>query len=301
MRYLTLILILLATVICQAADKYDTFVWSAGEIGGRVYSKAAILVPLEFQGISKRFYAQLDTGSDATILYGRCLQKFNIPIDSLNNAIPAFRWYGHEKKTVTPESLAIIDWTMGADTATAPETPDDLLIGTIGLDKVMGKILVLDFPETKYAVVEDTAALSEIIPAGIEFIDGVVSYNKFYINVVLGEDTIPAVRYDCGSSIAVLLLPRDWWQWATGLEGNESEVLKDSVPSWGRFVHTFKAQSKYDMILGSFCMRNPMVTFVDWPDPGLLSSKFLGNAAFYDSCVVVVDCIREKFGVRLKR
>lgn len=297
MRQMAITLILLTTGLSVAADKYDAFVWSAAEIGGKVYDKTAILVPIEIEGISKKLYGQLDTGSDATILYGKCLRKHEIPVDSAGNEAPPFRWYGHNEKTGPLEKAAIIDWAMDSDIENQSDTPDSYIIGTIGLDKVASRILVLDFPANRYAVVDDTALLPDVIPTAIDYVDGVVSYNKLYIDVALGEDTIPAVRYDSGSSISVLVLPRDWWLWATGFEGDESEVLKDSVLSWGKFVSILVAPSKYDMRFGNFRVKNPMISFVDWTDPALATTKLLGNAAFYDSCVVVVDCIREKFGV----
>lgn len=40
-----------------------------------------------------------------------------------------------------------------------------------------------------------------------------------------------------------------------------------------------------------------MVTYIDWPDPTMVNAKLLGNAPLYDNYVVVVDCIRGKFGV----
>jgi hypothetical protein len=301
MRILTLTFVLLMAELSAAADKSDTFIWSSREIGGKVYPKAAILVPVDFRGVNKKFRAQLDTGSDATIFYGKILRKLGVLVDSVNDGTPAFRWYGHNDGTGSLERPTLIDWTIESDIDTASAAKDNLVIGTIGLDKVVDKILVLDFPGTKYIVLDDTASLSEALPVGVEFVDGVVSYNKLYINIMLGQDTLPAVRYDCGSSVAALIIPRDWWQWSTGRDGGESDVLRDSVPSWGKFVHLLTAPSKYDMSIGNFRIKNPLVTFVDWTDPSLATGKFLGNAAFSDSCVVVVDCIRQKFGIGTKR
>jgi hypothetical protein len=301
MRQITIILMLLSAGLSASAQTFDTFEWAAAEISGKVYAKAAILVPVEFQGVSKRFYAQLDTGSDATILYGRCLRKHDVPVDSASDSTSSFRWYGHALKASPLQKAMVIDWDMEADTGAASETPEGLIVGTIGLDLIVGKILVLDFPATKYAVLDDTTHLSSVLPADIDFVDGAVSYNKFYLSVLLGEDTVQAVRYDCGSSTATLMLPRDWWEWATGYKGTEPEVIRDSVPAWGQYVHCLTAPAKHEMKIGKFRVMNPPVTFVDWPDPSLATGKFLGSAAFYDSCIVVVDCIHERFGVALTK
>lgn len=96
---------------------------------------------------------------------------------------------------------------------------------------------------------------------------------------------------------ATLVLPRDWWQWATGLTGDEPGVIKDSVLSWGKYVNIGNAPALYDMTFGRVRIKTPTVTYVDWLDPTMATAKLLGNAPFCDNYMVIVDCIRSKFGV----
>ncbi len=295
MRSITILSLLLVMALPAGAVNYDTFIWSSAKIGGKECPKAAMLVPIEIPGVPGTLYAQLDTGADATIFYGKILRKFGIDVDSINGDMPSFRWYGSSSPLERP---LFLNWTIDADIDSLSDDPHDRLVGTIGLDKVVGKILVLDFPRERYAVLDDTADLADISAGPIDYVPATISYNKFYVSIEMGEDTIPAVRYDCGSSSAALILPLDWWQWATGLNGNESTVVKDSISSWGKYVAIWAAPSQYDMVIGDFRMKTPTVTFVDWPDPALETTKLLGNAAFADSCLVIVDCIRSKFGVR---
>jgi hypothetical protein len=298
MKSIYLLFLLLAATLPAGAASYDRFVWSSAEVGGVVHPRAAVLVPIEIPGAADGLYAQLDTGADATIFYGNILRKFGIDVDSVDGDLPSFQWYGHDHHPGPMERPVFLDWTKDADINPESKNPQDHIVGTVGLDKIIGKILVLDFPRERYAVLDDTGDLAEVVAGPIDYVPAEISYNKFYISVQLGEDTIPAVRYDCGSSSAALILPLDWWKWATGLNGYESQVVKDSVPSWGKYVDIWAAPSQYDMVIGSFRIKTPVVTFVDWPDPTLETTKLLGNAPFADSCVVVVDCIRSKFGVR---
>lgn len=290
---------LLLSVVLFFASVYpfDSFVWSSAEIGGKVIEKAVILIPVQVTGEKKIFYAQLDTGSDATIFYGKLMRKLGLQVDSLNSQMSPFQWYDHELKTAPLEEPLIIDWAMDADIDSSSEEPDNLIIGTVGLDKIIGKILILDFPKQRYAVFEDTTKLTEILPDSVDFIGAVVSYNKFYVSLQLGPDTIPAVRYDCGASSATLILPRDWWQWATGLTGDEPAIIRDSVLSWGNYVNIWNAPAIYDMTFGNIRIKTPTVTYVDWSDPTLTTAKLLGNAPFCDNYVIIVDCIRAKFGI----
>jgi hypothetical protein len=295
MKPIMLLLLILATSLPAAAISYNTFVWTSSEIGGTVCPKAAILVPIKISGVSGKFYAQLDTGADATIFYGNILRKFGIDVDSANGDMPSFRWY---KDSGPQEKPLFLNWNMDSDINPQSKNPDDRNVGTIGLDKIVGKILVLDFPRNRYAVLDDTADLADLGKEPIDYVPAAISYNKFYVSVEMGDDTIQAVRYDCGSSPANLILPLDWWQWATGLNGDEPQVVKDSITAWGKYIEVWIAPAQYDMVIGGFRMKTPKVEFVDWPDPSLVATRLLGNAPFADSCMVIVDCIRSKFGIR---
>lgn len=295
MRAIPIVSLLLMMAVSAAAVTYNTFIWSSAVIAGKECPKAVMLVPIEISGASGTFYAQLDTGADVTIFYGNILRKFGIDVDSINGDMPSFRWYGNSESWERP---LFLNWTMDGDIDTLSDDPGERLVGTVGLDKVVGKILILDFPRERYAVLKDTADLADISTPPIDYVPAEISYNKFYVSVDMGEDTIQAVRYDCGSSSAALVLPLDLWQWATGLNGDEPAVIKDSISAWGKYIEMWAAPSQYDMIIGNFRMKTPTVTFVDWPDPTLQTAKLLGNAPFADSCLVVVDCIRSRFGVR---
>ena len=289
--------VLISALICaaKAGGRADTFVWSSIQTADAKYEKGAILVTVQIAGVKSKLFAQLDTGADATIFYGRILRKMGVDVDSASGGMPPFRWFGHEESSGSWEQPAFVDWSMDVEVdSLGPSRP---VVGTVGLDKVVGKILVLDFPHRQYAVLTDTGAVSQVVSTPVGYVNAAVSYNKLFVSVVMGPDTIPAVRYDCGASTATLILPLDWWQWATGLKGDEGVVVKDTVQSWGVGVETWTAPAKYDLFFGGVSLKSPRVTFVDWPDPTLRTAKLLGNAPFYDDYVVVVDCIRQKLGV----
>jgi hypothetical protein len=292
-----LVVFLFGLCFVPEADAYDSFVWLSADVSGVTYNKAVILVPVKFQGNNRKLYAQLDTGSDATILYGNLLRKYGIAVDSTASNAPAFRWYGHDGATGPLEKAGYIDWSMDSDIDSGSADLSRQSIGTIGLDKVVGKILILDFQKNRYEVLTDTLALRGAIPESVDYCDAEISYNKFYVNVQMGPDTIFGVRYDCGASISTLILPLDWWQWATGLKGDEPQVVKDSIVSWGNLIEEWRAPARYELTFGKMRIKSPMVTYVGWADPTLTNAKLLGNALFYDDYVLIIDCIRSKLGV----
>jgi hypothetical protein len=287
----------LTSIASPDSSAFDDFFWISGDVLGEVNPKAAILVRLEIPGVQREIYGQLDTGSDATIFYGNILRKHGIDVDSSGSVPLQFQWYDYGRKDSPLETPAFIDWQRDSDRDLRSDDPGHHIVGSIGLDKLIGKILILDFRRSRYAVITDTLEIRHLVPRPIGYVDAQIAYNKFFVSVEMGPDTLQAVRYDTGASAFTLVLPRDWWQWATGLAGTEREVERDTVASWGRGVETWTARSKYALKFGPVIIPAPEVTYINWPDSTMADLKLIGNAPFYDNHVVVVDCIRQKFGV----
>ncbi|WP_223677387.1 hypothetical protein, partial [Escherichia fergusonii] len=47
--------------------------WASSTFGDRVEPRAAVLLPVRFDGLDKTFYAQFDLGAKATVFYGKTL------------------------------------------------------------------------------------------------------------------------------------------------------------------------------------------------------------------------------------
>jgi hypothetical protein len=289
--------LLSATLSYAQANVFETFHWTSAEIKGQHHEKAAILLPITIPGVAATLYAQLDTGADATIFYGHVLREHGVPVDSGGTPDLQFRWFGLDSARGPLENPGFINWSMGSDVDLESDDPSEHIVGTVGLDKLIDRILILDFPRERYAVMADSSMADNLLPDSVDYVDATIYYNKFYVTVNLGDETVRAVRYDCGSSSATLILPLDWWQWATGLTGDEDAVIKDSIMSWGNYVTSWDAPAIHDLTFGAIRITAPHMTYIAWPDPSLASAKLMGNAPFYDNYVVIVDCIRERFGV----
>jgi len=296
--YAVAIIVWIMLVSCvSGADLYQPFYWSSYEKDGHKIEKAAILVPIVIEGCDKKLFAQLDTGADLSSFYGPALRKHGIAVDSVRHPDLNFKWCNFDGDYSTLGEHAYLRWDMGRGANPDSDMPSDHIVATIGLDQVVGKILILDFPGTRFAVLNDTSKVQSLVAGSIHYLNASVSNFKFYVDIVVGVDTLKGVRLDTGSSSSTLILPLKDWQLVTGLNGDEDVIVRDSVPSLGRFVHIWKAVAQDDLLLGSIRVATPEITYVDWPDPSLRSMSFLGNAPFVDSFVIVVDCIQERFGV----
>lgn len=276
---------------------FNKFEWAGVEFNKVFYPKAAILVPVKVAGITKRLFAQLDTGSNGTFFYGKILEKHGLKFDSTNKDYLKFLWLGKDEMPEAGGDSAFVSWSMDDSINLSSEKPEDNNVGTIGLDEVLGKILVLDFPEQKYAIFSDSSEIPAGLRDRLKYVPAVIKNARFYVNIIIGKDTLKDIFYDTGASMSTLTLPLEDWRKSTGLRGNEPEIIRDSVFSWGKKVEVLKASSKGDLQFGSIHIKSPMVEHVEWPDTSFNNYRLMGNAPFYDEYVVAVDCKYSRMGV----
>ena len=281
-------------------DRFIKFEWAGAEFNKVFYPKAAILVPVKVGGTAKKLFAQLDTGSNGTFFYGNVMEKRGVKFDSTNRGYVKFSWLGEDEMPEAGGDSAFVSWSMDGSVDLSSEKPENKIVGTIGLDEVLGKILVLDFPEQKYAIFSDSSEIPAGLKDRLKYVPAVIDNARFYVSIVIGEDTLKDIFYDTGSSMSTLTLPLADWRRATGLQGDESEIVRDSVFSWGKKIEVLKASSKGDLQFGSIRIKSPIVEHVEWPDTSFNNYRLMGNAPFYDEYTVVVDCKYSRMGLAKK-
>ncbi len=288
--------ILLISNVCSKENTYQEFHWTSGVINNKDYDKTTILVPIKIHGVDKKLYAQLDTGAGSSRFYGHILRKHGIEVDSLKEPFIKFRWYDFDDNSITPDSTDYYMWNKNYEVDLKSDDPNENIVGTVGMKSITDKILILDFPNNKYAVLSDTLKIPALLEEEVYYLDANIDHDMYYVDICLGKDTI-TVRYDSGASIFTLIIPSDQWKNATGLSGDEDSIERDSVPSWASYVYLLNAPSQYDLTFGPIHVKNPRVTYMENYDKYSEDMKLIGNALFYDDYVVVVDCEREKFGI----
>jgi len=281
-------------------DRFIKFEWAGAEFNKIFYPKAAILVPVKVGGTAKKLFAQLDTGSNGTFFYGNVMEKRGVKFDSTNRGYVKFSWLGEDEMPEAGRDSAFVSWSLDDSVNLSSEKPEDNNVGTIGLDEILEKILVLDFPEQKYAIFSDSSELPAGLKDRLKYVPAVINNARFYVNIVIGNDTLKDIFYDTGASMSTLTLPQEDWRRATGLQGDESEIVRDSVFSWGKKIEVLKASSKGDLQFGSIHIKSPIVEHVEWPDTSFNNYRLMGNASFYDEYTVVVDCKYSRMGLAKK-
>ncbi len=256
-----------------------------------------MLVPIKVTGSTKTLYAQFDTGSDATIFYGNILRRHGVKLDSALNQSLDFSW--SDGLQVKSDSMAVIDWSLDDSVNVTSTRPIDNIVGTIGAPLIRGKILVIDFPRTRFAVYDDTLSVTTQLSCAVQYVNGNLRHYRLYVPVIIGTDTLYDVLFDTGSSSSTLTIPKSLWQKVTGLNGDELQVKKDTIMAWGESLNQISAIARADLKFGVLTLKAPVVDHVEWTDPSLADFRIMGNAPFYDSCVVVVDTKYARLGVAL--
>lgn len=277
-----------------ARSTQSQFEWVSYDTGVRVLEKGAMVVPVYFKGSHHKLYAQLDTGSDATIFYGLVLRQWGIEVDSTNRALLEFSWTG-ERNVEACSSFVVWDQNEIVDTNST--AVDQRIVGTIGADAILGKILIIDFPHRNYSLVSDTSLISGKLKSTIQFAPTMLHNRRLWIMAMMGTDTLGWVLYDTGSSETLLSLPMKDWQRYTQRVGTEQDVERDSVPASGSYVQTVRARSQSDLIIGSVKLEKPVLEHTEFPDSDLNEWKILGNAAFYNDYIVIYDAKYLRFGI----
>jgi hypothetical protein len=175
--------------------------------------------------------------------------------------------------------------------------------GSVGLDLLMGKIVVFDFPGGRFCVREANDPGVAALMESSAFTPVDVRDGKLFIDIEIGDERLEDVFFDTGASAFPLHVDLPVWQRLTGRNGAEVSNTRWQVRSWGTTVNFVGAPALGEMAVGGARIARPTVfyleekpeSFKDWPFP---VQGLIGNVPFLDQ-VVVLDMRPEssRFGL----
>lgn len=281
--------------------EWNEFVWLGSTIGEEYYDKVGLLIPFRFKGIEEEYYLQLDTGA-SSVLYG----------NSFYDIEPSYKI--KRQKDQKP-SIVSIDGNLGkyefeygafgllqdyGNTLQELKEAEYKLIGSLGLDFLKNKILIINFPEEKFTILNNRKSIPRDIKENSYFLNMKYKNNKIYLMSEIGSEDL-TLFYDTGSSIFEIVANKETWTNLTNVkDSNDIKLLE--VPSWGDIVQLKGARSENDWKIGDISIEKPLVFY---EPSGLENFNFkliqadglLGNAIFYDNYIISIDLINKKFGI----
>jgi hypothetical protein len=173
--------------------------------------------------------------------------------------------------------------------------------GTLGLDLLQDKVVVLNFPQQRFCVVQHADMPSEILEK-TAFVPAEVRDNKLFVLIRAGGEELENIFFDTGASSFPLVVDLDLWQRLTGKKGHDDATSILNISSWGKTVPMVGAEMQGALEIGGVRIDRAMVYywgdqprfFEQWPFP---AAGLLGNALFIDEVVVIDLGQPARFGI----
>jgi hypothetical protein len=175
------------------------------------------------------------------------------------------------------------------------EKEEHPLIGTIGPDFLVGKVLVIDFPKSRFYLADSPNDGLRDLLSRASFVDLERRSDRLFVTVEVAGVSYREFFFDSGASLLPILTSKKLWQRFTGLKGTEKSNMRVTVPSWGEEVALVGAPVKGVLKFGKLQVRNPIAYFA--PKGLMEADGLIGNSLFYDEYMVILDLKQNRFGI----
>lgn len=278
------------------------FLWSNDSLGGQFFEKTAMMIPCSIEGIENPVTLQFDLGAWPTGLYENCLTsitnndkkltiknhryKFLLPKDTkyLKDFALTFGSY----KLFNKKAGVYQDYGSSRKRNNNKDTVHNL--GTIGADIFQNRVLVIDYPNQRFAIYEDLPKEY----SNMNFVD--IEIDEYGTPIlpmkIKGKNYV--VAFDNGASIFEL-----WTLQKNIAKFTTSEDIDTlTIKSWGvKHDVTSKIISDTVELAGSKFVNVKIYANHTGFGVGAETDATTGNALFWDR-LVVIDFRNKKFGLK---
>lgn len=272
-----------ATASLDHKSQCVSFDWIANDKGS---TRGAITVPVVVNGRSLRM--QLDTGADATSLYGHLAEQAD--------------WSKAGSETFRAARFTIADTGIDRPTiyVNSDMEADASVQGTLGLPALVGKVAVLDYPGKRFCLFAEADVPAAI--AGAASVRAMLRNAKLYVPLSIGAFKSDAFVFDTGSSELPLNVDLATWRTLTNRATTEGAPSSYRGSAWGKPLIIPGALSTSPVSIGKTALgrvtvfTNPAqpTGFTDWP---VQTVGVLGNAPVWDGIVVLDLTARVRFAI----
>jgi hypothetical protein len=246
------------------------------------------VIPIELEGQTYRF--QFDTGSDVTSLYGTDLAHARGWKLESGGDHPAVR---------LSASIAGHHFSSAYITVN-PDIPGGDIAGTVGMDVLMDRVTLIDFPAKRVCLYDQ---MPEDIERRATFAPAVLDHDRLLVRGSLAGHDYERIVFDTGSGRFGLVGSFDSWKRWTGLDGEAGVTQRISGNSWGHEIHMLGAPATGTLTVASLSVEHPMAFYCKekpdfFGDSPFAEDAVMGNAPFLTTAIVL-DARRAspRFGV----
>ena len=252
-----------------------------------------MLIPLKIEGLPYDFLFQFDLGSNLTVLQENPLKTIlakHPEFDRMHTQI-AFRdltlFFGTTKATTRYCSVMQNQGVQLAASSLTDNLP--IHLGTIGADIFQNKILVIDYPNQRFAI-------CDTLPSSLQ-----ATFTKITLDE-LGRVLLPLrlneknykVMFDNGSSMFPLMMSDD------KINDFSTAASTDTITtsSWGTIHNVIGRPLNQEFQLAGHTFSN-IIVYADYRQDSRTDTydAIAGNALFWNK-TVVIDFKNQRFGVK---
>jgi len=244
-----------------------------------ITDRGAIVVPVELNGKSYPF--ELDTGAETVVSSAAAAEQ---------------GWARQANGRVRVERVRIAGVELGAarlatreqPRAAAPGAP----VGTVGLDLLMGRMVVIDYPGQRFCLVPSNDAPPELADQ-IEWTPAEIRNGKLFVAAKVGDRPLDGLFFSTGGAGALpLAVDQATWTTLTGRAGERDATSRVTPPARGTLQPFLGAPAQGALELGGIRMESPLVYYpaaepARFRGLGYPTAGVLGNALFWDRIVVL--------------
>jgi hypothetical protein len=271
-------------------------IWKGDSINGQWEHYAAILIPVKLEGCPKQFYMQFDLGAPYSIFYKNKLEaikrryplKMQLPDSAVIKKEFSFR---AGKTNILAREMILrqlgttqINWEKNAIE----------IIGTLGMDFIGNKTILIDYPNKKIAI-------GYTIPAkqGFTLTDFIYTNRSIILPALIkGKQTM--LFFDSGSSAFELLTNKET---AARLAVNGATPANYTVTSWGKPLSAVSYASADSIEIAAVKIPLNRVTYIEGASDAQVNRMMkigiggmTGNKLFLHS-ILVLDIKNKRFGI----
>lgn len=251
-----------------------------------ISDKAGMLVPISLNG--KRYWYQLDTGAVRVIPYGSAKQEGWSPRGTAVR-IPRVRFGGMFLSSI-----------LAYPTKDMPDSRSHSPRGTVGLELLIGRAFVIDFPKQRICLLE-RADVPDDLSREADWSPAEIRHGKLFVDIDLNGKKLNGIFYDTGASSYALDVDLSLWKEATGRSETKGATTHFSVPSWGHELEFIGAPASDNLKIGSHVYQDPLLT-TQPAQPDTYRTEYdaqglLGNALFTGSIIILDLGGRPRIGI----
>ncbi|MEL4456500.1 hypothetical protein [Lutimonas vermicola] len=281
------------------------FIWTNRTINGKYFERTAMFIPCKMEGIDNNLTFQFDTGSNRTMIYENPLSSFYFQNEKLSEQVSQMKFpinkLASDKKVFKNAKIKFGDYTISNERAsvmtnlgraTSEESViagDTIHLGTIGADIFKDKVLIIDYPNLKFAITDE-------VPRRYKdgLIDIEINSNGRPILPLKMNSNEYKIIFDNGSSLFPIIATSE------NINKFTTNPIIDSleINSWGKkhTVHSRIITDTFEIAGRKFtnveAYENHTGYGIDESTDGMT-----GNALFWDS-TIIIDFKNKKFGLK---